>query len=160
MPLEPLACLWSSALQVYVTPTTYCVPYPNLTAAQCALIQPRKLREHNVAENAVLQGRVRAWEVRGWQFYYKSTDIVDEADCEGVNSQLCAAAPRYFGDKYCLYGKMEPVAGGRTIPPLRFDILGTETLMWWRGGSVCGPACHSGEQRIMPGYRAVPWDVL
>ena len=160
MPLEPLACLWSSALQVYVTPTSYCVPYPSLTANHAALIQPRKLRAHNVDQNAALQKRVRAWEERGWDFYHHATDLVDEAECDGVRSQLCAAAPRYFGDKYCLYGVMELVGRGGTVPNLPFDILGTETLMWWRGGRTCGAACHSGEQRIIPGYRAVPWDAL
>ena len=156
MPLEPIACLWATPFIAYVGTTSFEVAYPELTGMMRALLQPRKFCGSLVIATGHLKGMVNVWERRGWYCYSHARELLGSTTCQGVRSAYCAAGIRDFGDRFCLSGAMTPVAEGRCAPALRHDILSDETLLWWRGGEVCEDTCHSGETRIIPGYRVVP----
>ena len=59
----------------------------------------------------------------------------------GPSSALCASALRYYGDKYCVYGRMDSQRGGRFMF-LQHDVLDVYVVHFTRGGRVCTPQCH------------------
>ena len=160
MPLEGITCVWASPFLTYVGTTSFCVGYPDLTKSKIALLHPRKLRSANPEENSRLARIIDRWARAGWHIKTHAAELRPPGDCDGLESSDCAVGLRYFGDRHCLSGRMDPVEGVIAKTRLRWDVLAEETVMWWRGGTVCGPDCHGEDIRFVPGYRRVPRCIL
>ena len=140
----PVAALLSSsntAAQGYISATTFCHPYPALTSQYRALANPLFWGiegGYNLKNDLrILRlGSGKDWEVAGSPVQWEGIE-----GCHGPSSALCASALRYYGDKYCVYGRLDSLHGVRAVF-LQHQPLDTYVVYFTRGGYVCTPKCH------------------
>ncbi|TFK84160.1 hypothetical protein K466DRAFT_602238 [Polyporus arcularius HHB13444] len=158
-PLEPIMNCWQSALYAYVTPTSFCDPYHELTRRKRGLINPRKVFPGLGIPTGQVARLISKWSRRGWDLVQQAEDWGGSPGCGTPEARYCAGTQRYFGDKFCLTGVIAPVEA-RDVGRLPYNALEEYTVLWWRGGETCGPTCHSGDTEISSAVRVYPTNVL
>lgn len=148
-PLYPIASSLHTGYFNYVSTRWYGSAYPSLTRHRRALLNPARLEFYLDVPAYDLEER-DAWRKDGWTVDVEWRVWAPGGICLGVNSVGCACASRAFGDHHSFRGTSMSVRGrtGRTT-----SVVDTLTVLWWRGGYVCGPTCHGGNATITPGLR-------
>lgn len=112
----PIAYFWSPMLMNIVSPNHYSAAYPSLIAAQCAPTSFNRQMDPGWAED-----QREKWENRGYR-----VDL-DRPDSIRHSEETCPSGWRYFGDKFCLTGRIGEVS------PKEED----EQVTWRIGGPHC-----------------------
>ncbi|RDX44743.1 hypothetical protein OH76DRAFT_1298010, partial [Lentinus brumalis] len=138
-PLFPITSEWCSGLFNYIASRSYMSAYAPLNRDSRILLSPSRLLPGNAAPEGVRRSML-FWRRSGWEIALHWRQWCGGAqNCDGVNSLGCAAANRYFGDRFCVWGSTRAIgepteSGGR-------DPSETVTVAWWRGGRTCRDAC-------------------
>ncbi|TFK88575.1 hypothetical protein K466DRAFT_598515 [Polyporus arcularius HHB13444] len=148
-PLLPITSELHTALFNYVSPRDFCSSYPALIQSKRALLTPSRLEDYRVPPKHLRRG-VAAWARNGWDLAVLEVAYPDGGPCHGTRSTTCGAATRYFGDRYCTRGTVTPA---RTAENDTRACDNTITVVWWRGGLLCGPGCHAQRRKLVPGAR-------
>ena len=121
-PLPPILSSPLTAQQGYISYSSFCMPYPTLTRQKRAVINPLYVDQDPDEVQIDRFNEAWSWEDAGWDIGELPSAWEDLRDCMGPRSALCASAPRYFGDKYCTFGKLD------TVRPSRFAVPFVPTL--------------------------------
>lgn len=148
--LYPITMESNSALFTYIGPQHFSCAYPALTRASRALFNPAVLTVLDGVPPRI-QRVADHWEGQGWVVSKDWVQWSPSAVCSGAESAGCAAACRYFGDRFCVSGALSPVRWREEREWWYGDEI--ETVMWWRGGRTCSRTCHRGVMRLNPGSR-------
>ncbi|RDX47831.1 hypothetical protein OH76DRAFT_1353622 [Lentinus brumalis] len=152
-PLLPLTSDLHSGLFNYVGAFDFSSAYPVLTSTSRGLLTMVSLgRGNEVHED--LEGAATSWVRAGWNLSSKWLPWSPSEGCQGTNSEGCAVAPRYFGDRFCASGPVSPLR--ERTPREQIALESAWTVYWWRGGYTCGPGCHSGLEEIEASSRTCP----
>ena len=151
--LLPITSEWGSALFNYISPTSYMSAYAPMTRAGWTLVNPARLADNGLVPSN-LRRQLRFWQRSGWMLTLKwKLWCNGAANCIGVNSMGCAAATRFFGDKYCITGSAVLGGHGHADPENTSEGV---TVIWWRGGRTCREECSRGCRDVVPGARVIP----
>ncbi|TFK85191.1 hypothetical protein K466DRAFT_601392 [Polyporus arcularius HHB13444] len=131
-PLLPLTAEWHSALFNYVGPVDFCSAYPRLTSTRRALLNPIHLVDWGVVPEG-LQEVESSWRVAGWELSADWLPWSGDVQCRGPASSGCAAAQRYFGDRFSASG---PVTGVRGRRPEEQRAMEDMPTAYWSGRMV------------------------
>ncbi len=145
----------NTAKSAYFSPTSFCDPYPLLNRARIALIDPRQTFRQGCVR---WPGRedMTIWRQLGWTVAVHGGELEHRGPCHPEPRPDCAAALRYFGDRHCAAGPLLPLRGRPVLmPTLRGPALEDYTVVWWRGGRVCGRGCLGNLTRVEPGANTV-----
>ena len=146
-PIPPILSSANTAAQGYISGTSFCHPYPSLTSQHRALLNPYfwGLEEGYDANLELLKEHLRS--SVEWELAKRPTAWEDIGGCTGGPlSALCASALRYYGDKHCMYGRMDSLKNRFLF--LHHDALNTYAVYYTRGGYVCTPSCHPSKTLI------------
>ncbi len=148
----PITSEWCLGLFNYIAVRSYMSAYAPLIRHHRVLVNPARLLPDNVAPGDVRRSLV-FWQRSGWEIRLNWRQWCGGAhNCEGVNSMGCAAANRFFGDRFCVWGST--AALGEHVDPSQ-----SVTVVWWRGGRTCRDACSPGCRQITPGARIMLRDL-
>ncbi|RDX55294.1 hypothetical protein OH76DRAFT_1338603 [Lentinus brumalis] len=149
-PLYALTGEWQSALFTYFSPRKFSIGYPSLTRASIALLNPCTMEDVTDLE-LDRQAVTNAWHDMGWTLTPRWLTVSPGGTCSGIASAGCAAASRFFGDRFCVSGSLRPVRLRKHREwAEEYDL---ETVLWWRGGRACTIICHSGTMMLAGGAR-------
>ncbi|RDX39659.1 hypothetical protein OH76DRAFT_1490930 [Lentinus brumalis] len=148
-PLYPIASQLHTGYFNYVSTQSFECAYPSLTRQYRALLNPQRLvRYLDIPQRYA--DECQSWRQDGWTIQVEWEVWAPGGQCAGTRSLGCASATRAFGDRWGFSGNYAAIAD-RT-QRLR-SVVDELTVVWWRGGRTCGPACHSGQIEISPGSR-------
>ncbi|TFK81636.1 hypothetical protein K466DRAFT_501817 [Polyporus arcularius HHB13444] len=151
-PLWPITAGWNTALFAYVTPNIFEHAYPGLTEESAALFNPERLLAGRRVPPPTFARMAADWvSDHGWLFGVMEDDLPTREACTGDNSALCGAVVRFFGDRHCTRGTLLALDDPFIRHPA--NQLTRYTAMWWRGGHLCSPQCHSGVLELTPQAR-------
>ncbi|KAI0707135.1 hypothetical protein C8Q76DRAFT_566920, partial [Earliella scabrosa] len=153
--LLPIPSQWNTALHNYISARRFVCAYTHLTATQRALLTPSDEGETVWTPESTCASAL--WTQAGWSVAVDWPSWAPSGSCDGVSSLGCAAAVRHFGDRHSSVASFH-LSDDPQEPQRSRDEL--ETVVWWRGGPTCSPACHSGEILIFPGARPCLFDLL
>ncbi|RDX54690.1 hypothetical protein OH76DRAFT_1340968 [Lentinus brumalis] len=157
--LHPLVGELHSALFNYIGPSDFASAYPLLVRRSRGLLNPARLDGwRNLPDTGPLQDAVESWLGGGWEMSVEWRPWSPVPKCSGVHSAGCAAASRWFGDRFCASGPALPVRDRTTADQRRRN--DAQTPFWWRGGFTCAPGCHSGVRLLVPGARVVDKELV
>ena len=151
-PVASLLSSFNTAAEGYIAATTFCHPYFNITSQYRCLSNPLFWGlddTYNLKNDLRL---LRLGSPKGWEMVESPVQWEEGLDCHGPSSALCASALRYYGDKYCIYGRLDSLHGVR-FESFQHDPLDTYVVYFTRGGYVCTPKCY--RKRLAPSYLRV-----
>ncbi|RDX42767.1 hypothetical protein OH76DRAFT_1488393 [Lentinus brumalis] len=153
-PLLALTAEWNSAQFTYISARDFCSSYSRLNSEGRALVNPLRLKRFRKIPRS-LQAEVSTWRADGWEVAREWWPWAAGLCCPGALSEGCGAATRYFGDRFCSRGVLGAVwaQGDSEEVATQRDVWQRETVMWWRGGDLCGRPCHGRMRFILPGAR-------
>lgn len=148
----PIPHFWSTASMVYVSGNSFCVPYPALLRDRRALLNPARIAVAGAV--ADLSPLIRKYRSLGFDFYLNEADWRRTSEpgwvCPRGRSPTCPITVRWFGDRFCLEGLVEP-RERPYVQGIRENGDTTLTTVWWRGGVACGETCRTGEHGLVSG---------
>ncbi|KAI0349321.1 hypothetical protein OH77DRAFT_1582440 [Trametes cingulata] len=151
-PLYPIAQFWTTAVMNYISPTSFCIAYPQLTCFGLALLSPARAgRQFAIARSGVDINLLRKYERRGFRFMGCDSVFAAGVCRPGAVASACASTVCFFGDEHCLSGTVStPPAFSHPVGSSHSDVE-QGMVTWWLGGYACGEECRSGEGWVEPG---------
>ncbi len=146
----PIASEAHSALFNYVGTRSYGSAYPSLNRQRRSLLNPARLVDHIMIPESMRE-ELQPWYKDEWTLEIAWEQWSPGGHCSGVHSAGCPSAIRAFGDRHSFTGCSLPVRG-RSVA-ISADKVVRLTAVWWRGGYMCGPQCHSGQVVLRPETR-------